>query len=139
MREHIKGFFLRGLTVSVGGPLVLAVVYWIIGMGENAAPINQNEIALGIVTSAILAFIAGGITEIYRVERLPGFFAALIHGVVLYIDYAAVYCINGWFKDGMKSFIVFTVVFAAGYLLIWLGIYLSGRRAVLAMNKKLKN
>ncbi len=139
MKQHIKGFFLRGLSVSVGGPIVLAVIYWFLGTGEAAHSVTLNEVALGIVTSAILAFIAGGVTEIHCIERIPTFFAALIHGVVLYADYAVVYCINGWFKEGMKSFLVFTLIFVFGYLLIWLGIYLSGRRSVSAMNEKLKN
>jgi uncharacterized membrane protein YesL len=85
-----------------------------------------------------MAFVAAGVTEVYQIERLPVFTAALLHGAVLYLDYLLLYLLNGWLKQELTSFLVFTGIFVLGYALVWLVIYFSTRRKTIGLNKNMK-
>ena len=74
MKKYIKDFCLRGLMCASGGPLVLAVVY---GCMRDIV-LTPGEVSLGIISAAVMAFIAGGINVVYQMERLPLIFAILI-------------------------------------------------------------
>ena len=74
---------------------------------------------------------------IYEVERLPIAIAALIHAGVLYLDYIVIYLINGWLKDGVIPFIVFTSCFFVGFALVWLIIYLTTKKSTDEVNSML--
>ena len=90
-----------------------------------------------IVTIALLAFIAGGINIVYKIEKLPLMAAIFIHGVVLYLDYVIIYLFNGWLNFGTGPLLVFTVCFFVGYAIIWTVIYFMINRNAARMNKKL--
>lgn len=139
MKSYLKHFFHRGLLVCWGGPVILAMIYLISHASGNTAPISLYDAAKGILTITALAFVAGGITTIYQIDRLPLFPALLIHGAVLYITYLTVYLTNGWLADGKMPFIIFTVCFVMGYAAIWLFIYCLTRRKTKQLNQALKN
>ena len=84
-----------------------------------------------------MAFVAAGVSVVYKIEELPLLYAILIHGVTLYVDYLAIYLVNGWLKDGVTQLIVFTVVFVLGFLLTWTIVYLFIRKDIKKMNKKI--
>ena len=71
MKAFFKEFLMRGLVSAWGGPFVLAVVYYCVGRFEGIENIPVNEVSLGIISITIMAFIAGGITAIYKNEKLP--------------------------------------------------------------------
>ena len=97
--------------------------------------LTPNEVALGILSITLMAFIAAGITVVYTVEQLPLPMAILIHGGVLYLDYLLMYLLNDWIpKDGIG---MFTLIFVLGYAAVWLVIYLSNRLKTAQINKKL--
>ena len=121
------------------GPIVLAIVYAILQLCGVNVMLNGLQIALGIITITILAFIAGGITVGYQIEEIPLNYAITAHGVVLYIVYAVVYLINGWLENGIIPFIVFTSVFIIGYLLVWGIIYLITKNSTDKINRKFKD
>ena len=85
-----------------------------------------------------LAFIAGGMNVIYQMERLPLMVAILIHGGVLYISYLATYLLNGWLEWGVTPVLVFSGIFALGYLVIWAVIYSIIKRNTAKLNQQLK-
>ena len=121
MKGFWKEFVKRGALVCGCGPLVLAVIYAVFG----DAVMTGSEVALGIISITVLAFLAAGITAVYQWERLPLFGAILLHGIVLYCVYLAVYLLNGWLADGSVPFWIFTGIFAAGYAAIWCVIYIT--------------
>ena len=90
--KHIKDFVMRGLMASVGGPVILALVY----RSLPAQTLRVQEVCLGILTSALMAFIAGGISVLYDLEKLPLLAATFLHAVVLFADYILIYLLNGW-------------------------------------------
>ena len=138
MKKHIFAFLKRGLTLSVGGPIILAIIYGILGATGEAQTLTPGEVCMGILTISFMAFIAAGITTVYDIEQLPLFSAILLHGVALYLDYILVYLLNGWLKSELIPVLIFTAVFVAGYAVIWLIIYFSTRNAAGKLNKRLQ-
>ena len=138
MNRHVKEFLLRGLTCCAGGPLVLAVIYAIIGAGGAVTSLSPAEVSMAIISITVMAFIAAGITMVYQIEQLPLACAILIHGGVLYADYLLMYILNSWIPRNWQAIGIFTAVFSAGYALTWLVIYLTIRTKTERINKKLK-
>ena len=139
MKKFWQKFFLRGLTCAAGGPVVLAIIYGILGATGTAEALSPREVFLGILTITLLAFIAAGMTAIYQMEQLPLPSMILLHGGVLYIAYILTYLINGWLQSQLQAILIFTGIFIAGYALIWLIIYLIERRKAEKLNKLLKD
>ena len=139
MKKFWKEFFLRGLTCAAGGPVVLAVIYGILGATGAAESLSPKEVCFGILSITLLAFIAAGMTAIYQMEQLPLPSMILLHGGVLYIAYILTYLINGWLQSQLQAILIFTGIFIAGYALIWLIIYLIERRKAEKLNKLLKD
>ena len=137
MKKFIIEFLKRGLVAASGGPIIVAIIYFILGKAGVIQTMTPDEVALGIVSSALLAFIIAGVSAVYQIDKLPTFPAALIHGIVLYATYITIYLINGWLKSQMTPFLVFTGVFIAGYAVIWIIIYISIKRSTKKLNLKI--
>ena len=139
MKKFWKEFLFRGLICAAGGPLVLAIIYGVLGATGAVESFSPNEVCMGILTITLLAFIAAGMTAIYQMEQLPLPTMILLHGGVLYIAYILIYLLNGWILNQLKPFLVFTGIFIAGYGLIWTIIYNIERSKAKKINKILKN
>ena len=139
MKKFWKEFFLRGLLCASGGPIVLAIIYGILGATDTVVQLTTNEVCLGILTITLLAFIVAGMTAIYQMEQLPLPIMILLHGAALYIAYILTYLINGWLQQHLIPILVFTGIFIAGYAVIWLIVYWVERAKTEKLNKLLKN
>lgn len=138
MKKFWKEFLLRGLICAGGGPIVLAIIYGILGATGTVEAFSPKEVCTGILTITLLAFTAAGMTAIYQMEQLPLATMILLHGGALYIAYILTYLINGWLHNSLVPILTFTGIFVAGYALIWLIIYLVEKSKTKALNKKLK-
>lgn len=138
MRKILKEFLYRGLMAAAGGPVVLAIVYGILGATHVIETLTPAEVTTGILTVTWIAFVAAGITVVYTIESLPLISGILIHAGVLYADYLTMYLLNSWIPKDLTAIAIFTGIFAVGYAIIWLGIYLVIRRNTTAINKKIK-
>lgn len=138
MKKFWKEFFLRGLICASGGPIVLAIIYGILGVTGAVEAFSPREVCMGILTITLLAFTAAGMTAIYQTEQLPLPIMILLHGGALYITYILTYLINGWLHNSLVPFLVFTGIFIAGYAVIWLIIYCVTKAKTDALNRKLK-
>lgn len=134
MKRYILDFLRRGLAAMGFGPMVLAVLYLLLPVEALTA----REVSLGIFSLSALAFLAGGLNVLYQIERLPLMAAIGIHGGVLYAGYLATYLLNGWLDWGRLPVLVFTAIFAVGYLAIWAVIYAIMRRSTARVNALLK-
>lgn len=134
MKRYILVFLRRGLAAMGFGPMVLAVLYLLLPVEALTA----REVSLGIFSLSALAFLAGGLNVLYQIERLPLMAAIGIHGGVLYAGYLATYLLNGWLDWGRLPVLVFTAIFAVGYLAIWAVIYAIMRRSTARVNALLK-
>ena len=138
MKKHILDFFKRGLIACGSGPIVMAIVYWFLGRSGVIETLTVNEVVMSILTVTLMAFIAAGITVVYEIERLPLMSAILIHAFALYVDYILIYLLNGWLKAQLDAILIFTVVFFAGFAIIWLIIYLISVRDTQNINAELE-
>lgn len=138
MKKFWKEFLFRGLICASGGPMVLAVIYGILGATGAVEAFSPREVCMGIVTITLLAFIAAGMTAIYQMEQLPLPMMILLHGGGLYIAYILTYLINGWLQRSLIPILVFTGIFVAGYALVWLIIYCVEKNKADKLNKLLK-
>lgn len=138
MRKFVGEFLHRGLVACGFGPIIWAIVIHILsGKYDVVQTIPTNEVILGILTSALLAFVAGGINAIYKIEKIPLILAIFIHAVILYVDYIVIYLVNGWMKAEITILTVFTVCFFSGFAIIWAVIYFYTKKSTDRLNKKL--
>lgn len=138
MKKFTLDFLRRGAVACGFGPIVLAVLYLILRQSANLATLTVDEVCVGLFSVTALAFIAGGMNAIYQIERLPLMVAILIHGMVLYISYLATYLVNDWLERGWIPILVFTGIFAVGYLAIWAIIYAITKKSTEKINAVLK-
>ena len=138
MKSYIKGFIRRGLAACGLGPLVLAVLYLILHRQGVIDMLTVEQVCLGIFSLTGLAFVAGGLNVIYRIEKLPLMAAISVHGGVLYAAYLLTYLLNGWLEQGILPILVFTGIFLIGYLTIWAVIYAIVRRNTDQLNRILQ-
>lgn len=138
MKGFASEFLRRGLLACGFGPIVLAVLYLIIQHKGLIDTLTVNQVCTGIFSITALAFIAGGMNAVYQIERLPLMTAILIHGTVLYVSYLGTYLLNDWLGRGLTQILVFTVIFAVGYLTVWAVIYCATRRNTKKLNEMLK-
>lgn len=138
MKKFWKEFLFRGLICASGGPIVLAILYGILGATGAVEYFSPSEVCMGILTITLLAFIAAGMTAIYQIEQLPLPTMILLHGGALYIAYMLTYLINGWLQKSLVPILIFSGIFIACYAVIWLIIYCVERAKAEKLNKMLK-
>lgn len=138
MKKYVSDFFRRGLISCGFGPIILAIIYLILQKNGMIETLSVNQVCIGIFSISALAFLAGSMNILYQIERMPLMVAILIHGCVLYAGYLCTYLINDWLKTGVVPFLTFTVIFVAGYLIIWVIIYAIIRRNTEKVNDLLK-
>ena len=135
MKQFLKEFVLRALIASGGGPVVLAIIYGILGATGAVDALDPKEVCLGILSVTLLAAIVGGMSAVYKQEQLPLPMAIAIHCVSLYLAYVAFYLINGWLN---ASILTFSLIFFLSYGAIWLFIYFMTKAKTAQLNKKLQ-
>ena len=138
MKKFLKEFLLRGLLCAAGGPVVLAIIYGILGATGAADALAPGDVCKGILSITALAFVAAGMTAIYQMEQLPLPTMILLHGGALYIAYILTYLVNGWLANQLQPILVFTGIFIGGYGVIWTIIYAVTRSKAQKINEKLK-
>lgn len=138
MKKNILDFFRRGMAAMGIGPIVLAVLYLVLQRNGVLQTLEVDQVCVGIFSISALAFMAGGLNVLYQIEKLPLMAAILMHGAALYIAYLCTYLLNGWLEWGMAPVLVFSGIFAVGYLIIWAIIYCIMRKRTANINEKLK-
>ena len=138
MKKNVLEFIRRGLVACGFGPLVLAIFYLILQRQAGIETLTVHQVCTGIFSLSALAFIAGGMNVLYQMERLPLMVAILIHGIVLYVSYLGTYLFNDWLEWGTTPILVFSGIFVAGYLVVWVIIYAVTKRNTEKINQMLK-
>lgn len=133
MNRYVREFLRRGMLFAWGGPAIVAFVWLCLERTGQVTELAAGEAVLGVFSSIVLAFVAAGITVVHQIEQLPKPIAGLIHLAVLYVDYLVVYLLNGWIKTEVVT--AFTVIFVAGFVLIWGAVYFTVSRSVARMNR----
>lgn len=137
MKKNIKDFFMRGLAAAWGGPVIMAIVWAVLKSAGVIETLTVSQVVLGIISTTVMAFIAAGVSVVYQIESLPKAFAGLIQAAVLYIDYLGIYLLNGWMP--LNKVWIFTLIFFAGFIVIWLAIFIPIKLKVKKMNRCLRS
>lgn len=137
MKKFIKDFLLRGLVAAAGGPLILAIIYGILGATGVVTQLTPGEVCKGILSVILLAFVVGGMNAIYQLEKLPLASAIMIHGASLYVTYILIYLLNDWIEKQLTPILVFSGIFIVGYALVWLIIYIVNKSKIQKINDML--
>lgn len=134
MKKFVKDFALRGMIAAGFGPLILVSIYLGLQLSGIIISIPTSQVNLNIISSLILAFIAGGISAIFNVEKISLGVATLIDAIVIYLDYLIIYLINNWI---IIPLLIFKFVYIISYLIIWAIIYHKVKSQVSSINQKL--
>ena len=139
MSKYLKMFLQRGIAFGGLGPVITAIIYAIVGAATKENLVTTNEVLLSTITTYVLAFTVAGGSILYNIEHWSFLKSSLIHFSLLYMSYLLVYFTNGWFPFTWIGFILFTLVFIVGYIIIWLSIYLSIKAQAKKLNEKISN
>ena len=137
MKKYMKDFCKRGMLAAWGGPVIMATVWLCLKASGVVETLTVDQVVLGIISTTFMAFIAAGVSIVYQIETLPKAIAALIQMAVLYIDYMGIYLLNGWLPA--EKIGAFTLIFIAGFAVIWLIIYATIRAKVNQINQKMQS
>ena len=137
MKKFILNFIKRGLIAAGFGPLILTIFYYGYYLAIHYNPTSTLEVNKNILSSLLLAFIAGGISTIFKVEALSLGIATLINAIVIYLDYLFFYLFNNWVEMSFTPLIIFTICYIFGYIIIWLCIYHQVKIQIQKLNQKL--
>lgn len=124
---HIQGLIAAGF-----GPLILAVVYYCLHQAGIITNLSVNEVAWGIFSTFLLAFVQGGAGAVFTIEKLSMKKATTIDFILIYFTLLMVYLLNGWIVIG-----IFTLIFIIGYFIIWTIIYQSVKKSIKQIDAKL--
>lgn len=133
----IKEFFKIGAMWAGSGPIIMVIVYSFLHAYAVVDMISVSEMTMGVIGSLMLAFIAAGISVIWRIEKLPLMWASFLHASVLFLDYIIIYLINGWMPFELLPILIFTGIFVVVYFIIWCCVYFGIRISINKMNTKL--
>ncbi|MBO5210725.1 MAG: DUF3021 domain-containing protein [Clostridia bacterium] len=138
MNKYLKEFFHRGLIFGGFGPIILAIINFILSKTVEDFALTGSELLLGTVSIYFLAFIQAGATVFNQIENWPVTKSLLFHFGSLYIVYVLCYIINSWIPFKPMVLVIFTIIFAMVYFIVWITVFLSIKAFSKKANKKLK-
>ena len=134
----VRDFFLRGLLFGGFGPIIAGIVYLILHFTLKDLALTGLQVFTVIVSTYLLAFVHAGASVFNQIESWPLAKSTLCHFGLLYIAYVLCYIINSWIPFEPLVLGIFTAIFAVGYAVIWLAVYVSIRVTVKRLNRSLR-
>ena len=134
----VRDFFLRGLLFGGFGPVIAGIVYLILHFTLKDLALTGLQVFTVIVSTYLLAFVHAGASVFNQIESWPLAKSILCHFGLLYVAYILCYVINSWIPFEPLVLGIFTAIFAVGYAVIWLAVYVSIRVTVKRLNRSLR-
>ena len=134
----VRDFFFRGLLFGGFGPVIAGIVYLILHFTLKDLALTGLQVFTVIVSTYLLAFIHAGASVFNQIESWPLAKSTLCHFGLLYVAYVLCYVINSWIPFEPLVLGIFTAIFAVGYAVIWLAVYVSIRVTVKQLNRSLQ-
>ena len=134
----VRDFFFRGLMFGGFGPVIAGIVYLILHLTLKDLTLTGLQVFTVIVSTYLLAFVHAGASVFNQIESWPLAKSTLCHFGLLYIAYVLCYVINSWIPFESLVLGIFTAIFAVGYAVIWLAVYVSIRVTVKRLNRSLR-
>ena len=134
----VRDFFFRGLMFGGFGPIIAGIVYLILHLTLQDLTLTGLQVFTVIVSTYLLAFVHAGASVFNQIESWPLAKSTLCHFGLLYLAYVLCYVINSWIPFEPLVLGIFTAIFAVGYAVIWLAVYVSIRVTVKRLNRSLR-
>jgi hypothetical protein len=134
----VRDFFFRGLLFGGFGPIIAGIIYLILHFTLKDLALTGLQVFTTIVSTYLLAFVHAGASVFNQIESWPLAKSTLCHFGLLYIAYVLCYVINSWIPFEPMVLGIFTAIFAVGYAVIWLAVYVSIRVTVKRLNRSLQ-
>lgn len=134
----VRDFFFRGLLFGGFGPIIAGIIYLILHFTLEDLTLTGLRVFTVIVSTYLLAFVHAGASVFNQIESWPLAKSTLCHFGLLYIAYVLCYVINSWIPFEPMVLGIFTAIFAVGYAVIWLAVYVSIRVTVKRLNRSLR-
>jgi len=134
----VRDFFFRGLLFGGFGPIIAGIVFLVLHFTLQDLTLTGFQVFTAIVSTYLLAFVHAGASVFNQIESWPLAKSTLCHFGLLYIAYVLCYVINSWIPFEPLVLGIFTAIFAVGYAVIWLAVYVSIRVTVKRLNRSLR-
>lgn len=134
----VKDFFLRGLMFGGFGPVIAGIVYLVLQLFLENFTLSGVEVFTAILSTYLLAFVHAGASVFNQLESWSLAKSTLCHFGLLYIAYVLCYLINSWIPFEPAVLGIFTAIFAGGYTIVWLTVYICIRATVKKLNRSLQ-
>ncbi len=134
---YLKSFLHRGMLFGGFGPIVAAIVFFILGFTVEGFSLGGTEVFLAILSTYLLAFIQAGASVFNQIEEWSVGKSLLCHLGTLYLAYILCYVLNSWIPFEPLFLVIFTVIFVVAYFAIWLTVYLIVKNTSKAFNARL--
>ena len=138
MNKHLKNFFIRGLIFGGFGPLIMAIIYFILDRAKEGILISGTDVFIAVVSIYLLAFIHAGVSVFNQIESWSIAKSLLFHFSALYVSYTLCYIINSWIPFKWNVLLIYTAIFIVAYGVIWLTVLLLMKRTSKRLNSNLK-
>ncbi len=139
MKRYLKEFLLRGMMFGGFGPIILAIIYFVLSKTGVQNMFDAKETFLGIISLYLLAFVHAGASVFNQIEEWGLSKSIGVHFCVLYLAYSVCYLINSWIPFDINVFGFFTLIFIVIYLVVWTVVYICVKHSSKQINAKLNN
>lgn len=137
MNKYVKEFLHRGLVFGGFGPIVVSIILLIINAAGEAVTLTAKDYFTSTVSIYLLAFVHAGASVFNQIEHWSLPKSVFFHFSSLYIVYSLCYIINSWIPFEPKVLLIFTAVFVAGYIAVWLTVMVILKITTKEMNSRL--
>ena len=138
MNIYLKKFLQRGISFGGFGPIIVGIVFYIISLTLEGFSLGGGEVFLAILSTYILAFVQAGASVFNQIEEWPLAKCTFVHFLTLYLAYVLCYLVNSWIPFDINVVLIFTAMFAAGYFVVWLAVFISIKAVSKKLNAKIK-
>lgn len=139
MNKYVKEYLHRGLIFGGFGPIVTAIVLFIVSLATGGISLTGGELLLAVLSTYLLAFVHAGASVFNQVEGWPVAKSLLFHFLTLYLAYSLCYVVNSWIPFDPMVLLIFSAIFIVTYAIIWLVVYLSVRAVSKRLNSNISD
>ena len=139
MNKYFKEFLHRGLMFGGFGPIIVGIVFAILGVSIEDFHIDAWQILLAIVSTYVLAFVQAGASVFNGIESWSLAKSLGLHFLTLYVAYSTCYVVNSWIPFEPIVLVIFTVIFAVTYFFVWFLVYSIIKATERGLNKRIGN
>ncbi len=138
MNIYLKRFLRRGIAFGGFGPIIVGIVFYILSLTVEGFSLGGDEVFLAILSTYILAFVQAGASVFNQIEEWPQAKCTFVHFLTLYLVYVLCYLVNRWIPFDINVVMIFTAIFAAGYFVVWIAVFISIKAVSKKLNAKIK-